>query len=221
MVVKKKRLGAPSGPRAVNIAETRERILMAAISQFAQHSFSGARIENICLQADVNPRMIYHYFQDKAGLYVAVLEHVLGNLRAHELKLDVLNSVPLEGLLSMFDFTFNHFDQHPELIRILSAENLMESAFLKNSTATPLAASPVVQHIKTLLERGEDDRSLRRGLDPLHLYVVMVSLSYFHKSNAYTLAVIWGKQLTTEKWRKEHRKLSRDILKTYLRASDK
>jgi AcrR family transcriptional regulator len=33
-------------------------------------------------QARANVRMVYHYFEDRAGLYVAVLERVLGRLQA-------------------------------------------------------------------------------------------------------------------------------------------
>ena len=217
MAVKLKRMGAPSGPRAANIAETRERILKAAIDQFAQNGFSGARIELICKHADVNPRMIYHYFQDKAGLYVAVLEQVLGQLRTEELKLDVSESEPFDGLLQMFDFIFDHFAGHPQLIRLLSAENLLEGAFLKNSVATPTVASPVVQHIATLLKRGETLGTVRAGLDPLHLYVVMVGLSYFHKSNAHTLSIIWNTSLTAQSWQDEHKDFAREMLSTFLR----
>ncbi|CAN0403183.1 unnamed protein product, partial [Laminaria digitata] len=36
MRVRSKRIGAPTGPRAVNIAETRERIRRAAIGQLGQ-----------------------------------------------------------------------------------------------------------------------------------------------------------------------------------------
>ncbi|MCF8465976.1 MAG: TetR family transcriptional regulator [Sneathiella sp.] len=221
MRAKRKRLGAPAGPRAVNIAETREKILKAAIEQFAQKGLTGARIESICAEADVNPRMVYHYYKDKEGLYVAVLEQVLGELRAEELALDVSRSEPFEGLLTMFDFIFGHFAKHPELIRLLSSENLLEGAFLKNSVATPIVASPVVEHIDTLLKRGEATGSVRSGLDALHLYVVMVGLSYFHKSNAHTLSIIWNKSLTSADWQEEHRRLGRDILVTYLRPAPK
>jgi AcrR family transcriptional regulator len=212
----KKRIGAPPGPRQANIAETRDRILKAAIAQFAQNGFSGARIELICKAADVNARMVYHYYTDKAGLYVAVLERVLGELRAEELKLDVSKAAPFEGLLTMFDFIFDHFAKHPELIRLLSAENLLEGTFLKGSTATPSVASPVVEHIETLLRRGERDGVVRENIDPLHLYVVMVALSYFHKSNAYTLSAIWTKSLLTKSWQREHYQMVRGILEAYL-----
>lgn len=212
-------MGAPTGPRAANIAETRERILKAAIAQFAQAGFTGARIDTICREADVNARMVYHYFTDKAGLYVAVLEAVLGDLRTEELKLDVSTSPPCEGLLEMFDFIFGHFSNHPELIRLLSAENLLEGEFLKNSVATPSVASPVVQLIGELLRRGEAARVVRPGIDPLHLYVAMVGLSYFHKSNAHTLSIIWGVDVASQAWQESHKVLARNMLETFLKPA--
>src|SRR5882757_7799257 len=78
-------------------APTRDRILQAAIDEFADKGFAGGRLETICTVARANIRMVYHYFQDKAGLYVAVLEHVLGELREEELKLDVDHVAPMDG----------------------------------------------------------------------------------------------------------------------------
>jgi AcrR family transcriptional regulator len=213
-----KRIGAPAGPRAANVAETKDRILRAAIGQFAQHGFSGARIEAICADANVNGRMVYHYYVDKAGLYLAVLEHVLGELRIEELKLDVSTSEPMAGLLTMFEFTFGHFSKHPELIRLLSAENLSEARTLRTSQQTPIVASPVIAQISELLRRGEADGTIRQGIDPVHLYVVMVALSYFHKSNAYTLAIIFGSHLLSEPWLADHRDVAREVLLSFLRA---
>lgn len=216
MRVRSKRIGAPTGPRAVNIAETRERILRAAIAQFAQSGFAGARIESICSAAGVNARMVYHYFTDKAGLYVAVLEQVLGELRAEELKLDVYKGDAVEGLLKLFDFIFDHFASHPELVRLLSAENLLAGEFLRSSVATPTVASPVVEYIDTLLRRGEIEGTVRAGIHPLHLYVVMVGLSYFHRSNAPTLSIIWQTDLAAPAWQQEHRRLAEDMLLAFL-----
>jgi len=42
---------------------------MSAIRAFSARGFYGARIEDIVAGADVNVRMIYHYFGSKEGLY--------------------------------------------------------------------------------------------------------------------------------------------------------
>lgn len=216
-MARKKKIGPPTGPRAKNTAETRDRILQSAIGHFAKGGFNGARTEAIARDADVGNRMIYHYFGDKEGLYVAALDHVLTGLRLEELKLDLSVTPPLEGLLTMFDFTSGHFERHPELVRLLSAENLLGATYLQRSEATPQVASPVVGQISDLLRRGEAEQSVRPGLDPLHVYVMMVALSYFHLSNAPTLSAIWNRDLTDSAWRAEHRRLSREMLRTFLR----
>ena len=113
-----------------NREQTRERILTAAIAEFSQKGFSGARIEAIARKAPTNVRMIYHYFGGKSPLYVAVLEHGLHDLRAEEQKLAVSTTEPIEGLLTLFDFVFSHFASHLELVSLLSGENLHKAMFM-------------------------------------------------------------------------------------------
>jgi AcrR family transcriptional regulator len=191
---------------------TRERILVAALGEFAEKGYAGGRLDAICATARANIRMVYHYFHDKAGLYVAVLEHVLGELRQEELKLDVDHMAPMEALLQLFDFTFDHFAAHPRLISLLSGENLLRAKFLKLSPRTPVISSPVLSLIRRLLKRGEADGTFRNGIDPLQLYVVIVGLSYFHLSNGHTLSVIFEHDIYEKKWLAEHKRIARDIV---------
>ncbi len=58
---------------------TRERILGAALKEFAARGFAGARVDRIALRARVNKRMLYHYFGSKAGLFRAILRLRVGD----------------------------------------------------------------------------------------------------------------------------------------------
>jgi len=196
---------------------TRERILRTAIAEFSEKGFSGARILTICRKSRANPRMIYHYFGGKDRLYVAVLEHVLGELRAEELKLDFEHVSPVEGMMQLFDFTYDHFGKHPELIHILSGENLLRARFLKKSARTPVVASPLIAMISELLKRGEKDGVFRRGIDPLQLYVSMVGFAYFHRSNAHTLSVIFKSDILKADWQNEHKRYAREMVLGFLK----
>ena len=197
---------------------TRERILAAAVKEFAAKGYSGARVDAICRASRANPRMLYHHFGDKAGLYVAVLEQVIGDLRREELKLQVDHVEPLAGMLQLFDFIHGHFASHPELIHLLSGENLLRGSFLRRSSKTPLVASPLLQLIAGLLRRGERHGVIRKGIDPLHLYVVMVALSYFHRSNAYTLSAIFRTDLLQSGWQEQHRQVAAEMLTRFLQV---
>jgi AcrR family transcriptional regulator len=197
---------------------TRERILRIAINEFSERGYSGARVLTICRKSRANPRMIYHYFGGKDRLYVAVLEHVLGELRAEELKLDFEHVDPVNGMMQLFNFTYDHFGKHPELIHILSGENLLRARFLKKSSRTPLVASPLIAMISELLKRGEKAGIFRRGIDPLQLYVTMVGFAYFHRSNAHTLSVIFKSDILKSDWQAVHKRYAREMLLGFLKT---
>ena len=48
---------------------TRERILSAALKEFAAKGFAGARVDAIARRAAINKRMLYHYFGNKEKLF--------------------------------------------------------------------------------------------------------------------------------------------------------
>ena len=201
-----------------NADRTREKILRAAIGEFSTHGWSGARVERIRQRARANTRMIYHYFGDKRRLYVAVLEHVIGDLRQEELRLEVDQIDPLEGLLQLYEFVDRHFAAHPELITLLSGENLLRGRFLSSTAKPPIISSPLMPLMKQLLRRGERQGLIRPGIDPLHLYVVMVGLCYFHRSNAHTLSYLFATDLLAPGWQSEHKKMALELLTQYLRS---
>jgi AcrR family transcriptional regulator len=208
---------APPAPKR-NADGTRDRILRVAIGEFAAKGYSGARIEAICRKARANPRMLYHHFGDKDGLYVRVLEEVLGGLREEEVEIAASHqqSEPLEGLMQLFAFIDRHFGEHPEFIQLLSGENLLHARFLRRSDKAAIITSPLIDLIDGLLRRGERQGVIRRGIEPLHLYVMMVSLSYFHRSNAHTLSAIFRADLQTAAWRADHRTAGAEMLRRYL-----
>jgi AcrR family transcriptional regulator len=216
------RSASPSAARARPKRDpdrTRQRILDAATREFAAEGYSGARVDTICKRARANPRMIYHYFGDKDGLYVTVLEHVLGELRREELKLEVDHVQPMTGMLQLFNFVHAHFGAHPELIPLLSGENLLRARFLRRSVKAPIVASPLIELIAKLLERGVKEGVFRAGIDPLQLYVMMVALSYFHRSNAHTLSVLFRTDLLDADWQVEQKRNADQMLTRFLERS--
>lgn len=210
------RLRAVSSHARRDPEATRAALLAAATAEFARHGYAGARIERLVKRAGTSVRMVYHYFGSKAALYIAVLEAAMRSLRHEELKLDLSDVEPLDGLLRLFDFIYDHFDAHPELISLLSAENLQRARYLRQSAAIQQMSSPVIGLIDALVGRGIAEGRLRRDLDPLQLYVSMVALSYFHLSNVHTLSVIFARDLTEPAWRRERREAGRAMLARYL-----
>jgi AcrR family transcriptional regulator len=66
---------SPSGTERKRDAErSRERILEAALVEFGEHGYAGARISAIAGRAGVNQQLISYYFDGKEGLYRALSE---------------------------------------------------------------------------------------------------------------------------------------------------
>jgi Tetracyclin repressor-like, C-terminal domain len=121
-------------------------------------------------------------------------------------------------MMQLFDFTYEHFGKHPELIHLLSGENLLRARFLKKSSKTPVVASPLIALISQLLRKGEASGEFRKNIDPLQLYVTMVGFAYFHRSNAHTLSVIFKSDILEPDWQDEHKRYAREMTLRFLRG---
>lgn len=56
---------------------TKQRLLEAAILLFGEKGYDATSLREICRQAEANSAAVNYHFQDKQGLYRAVLEHLL------------------------------------------------------------------------------------------------------------------------------------------------
>jgi AcrR family transcriptional regulator len=174
---------------------TRAAILAAATREFAEKGFGGARVDSIAARAGTNKRMLYHYFGDKEALYLVVLEEAYAGIRGAEATLDIWHRTPEDGLRELALFTWRYFVEHPEFISLLNTENLMRARFLKGSKRIREMQTHLVGELTSVLRRGEAEGVFAPGLDPLHVYLIMASMSVFYLSNQYTLSVIFGREL--------------------------
>jgi TetR/AcrR family transcriptional regulator len=211
----------PAERRPRDAAATSDRILEAAIAEFAEHGYAGARIDAIAQRADANMRMLYHYFGSKNDLYLRVLEAVFERIRLKEQKLKLKSMAPLPAMMKLFDFTYDHFASNPLFIRILTSENLLDGRHLSRSVRVSSLSSPLLVAMKEVLRRGEAEGVFRRGIDPLQIYVSMVAMSYFHISNGPTLSHLFSTNLSAARWRNERRWHASEILRAYLTMEPK
>lgn len=175
---------------------TSQAILAAATKEFAERGYGGARIDAIAERANINKRMLYHYFGGKDALYVAVLEGSYMAIRTAEHRLDLSHREPREGMRELVVFTWKYFIDHPEFLGILGTENLNKAKFLKRSARIFELHSPLVAEISGLLERGVASGEFRPGLDPVKIYMSIASLGAFFLTNRWTLSTIFRRNLS-------------------------
>jgi AcrR family transcriptional regulator len=54
---------------------SRQRLIAAALDEFAAKGYAGARVKDIAARAGLNPQLITYYFGGKEGLHQALQEH--------------------------------------------------------------------------------------------------------------------------------------------------
>lgn len=63
--------------------ETRARIVIAALKMFGERGFEGASTRDIATVAGVNAPALQYYFDNKEGVYLACVEHIVACLWEH------------------------------------------------------------------------------------------------------------------------------------------
>ena len=182
--------GRPSGQAA-----TRDNILRAAIDIFAKNGFAGGRVEEISKAANSTDRMIYYYYGSKEDLFVAVLETIYKELGDAEAALDLSGLDAEQALRQIIRFTWDHYRAHPEMLTLLSNENLHRGKHLARSKRVKDLSFPLISILSDVLARGVKERTFRAGIEAKDLYLTMCSLGYFYLSNKFTLSAFLGVNL--------------------------
>jgi TetR/AcrR family transcriptional regulator len=166
----------------------REAILNAAETIFAHDGFSGARVDHIAEAADYNKALIFHYFDDKLGLYQALMsrtkEGIFAQLgaafdrvfadgdgavtagRIHDFAADCVRAV------------FDYYSAHPQAARIMAWEAAEGwRAFAACAPQTPESWS---SRASDLLRRAQEVGIVRADLDPVIMFTMVMSLPLIH-----------------------------------------
>lgn len=209
-------LAVPEPAKRRDSERTRRAILAAALREFSQFGYAGARIERIAKHAKCNIRMLYHYFGAKRGLYLAVLEGAYDDIRKKEATLTWDIEQPLEGLLELMRFTFNYFQNNPLFEGLLRTENMMQGKFVSRSRPVAEGAFSLKKTISELIASGQAKGLFRDDLDPVQVYVTITALSRFHLANAYSMSAVLETDLKDKAWRRLRLEHALDLLKAYL-----
>src|SRR3954468_7649115 len=94
---------------------TRERILRAAVDEFAAHGYGGARIARIAAAAGANKERLYHYFRSKEGLFEAAVDDAMRQIVAAE-------PFHADDLGAYLGAMLAFHRAHPQLLALLLAE---------------------------------------------------------------------------------------------------
>ncbi len=131
-------------------AETRTRILDAALGEFSANGLAGARMDQIAAAAGVNKALLYYYFESKEKLYVAALELIAGKIRDRSMSVFLSPAAPGERLLRT---ALDHFDR---ILAQREFQSLMQQEMMRlhkgESGAMPILVKRVFGPLQAMFQ---------------------------------------------------------------------
>lgn len=151
---------------------TRERILQAAVEEFATHGYSGARVARIAEAAGLNAQLITYHFDGKAGLYRAVVERWRG----------VTEMIPQPGrsIAEIAGEFVRANAANRSYARLLAWEALGDAPAPGENADTDrqeAGRSEFFQRIAGDFQRRQESGELPADLSPQHLLLALIAIA--------------------------------------------
>lgn len=209
-------MARPATPpeRSRDRERTQVEILDVATREFAEHGYSGARVDDIAERTRTTKRMLYYYFGSKEGLFVAVLERAYAAIRDAEGAVDVDHLDPVGAIRRLAELTFDHHEAHPDFIRLVSIENIHRGEHMGDSLAAINA--PAVERIDRILQRGREAGEFREDVDAVDLHMLISSYCVFRVANRHTWQALFQRDLLDPALRDRYRSMLGDVVVEYL-----
>jgi len=203
----------PSTAQSKRSAETRARILDAALAAFAANGLAGARTEDIAAAAGVNKALIYYYFDSKEKLYHAALTLSAERIRDSSMAVFLSEGSPGESILRS---SLNHFDRivgqgefqslmQQEMIRLHKGESDAMTILIKR------VFTPVLDMYQSTVRAGIESGELI-PVDWLQMHFASLGANVFY----FLSAPVWRRVLPTDPMAPEALLRRRVLLVEYL-----
>ncbi|MFT6050926.1 MAG: TetR/AcrR family transcriptional regulator [Halioglobus sp.] len=152
---------------------TKAKLLEAASELFSYQGYDGVTAREIEKAADVHRGLVAYHFTDKASLWRAVADHILGEMRNQiSQREDILNEVSKEEQLAVIVRFYVRFNaRHPNVSALVSQEARIDSWRIRYL---------IDKHIKPGCDAIEAMAGQSLGIDRegfVHWYYIMISAS--------------------------------------------
>jgi TetR/AcrR family transcriptional regulator len=166
---------------------TRDALLNAAEEVFAEHGFDGARVDDIAEKAGYNKSLIFQYFDDKLGLYAAVVrraddqtrvmqDQALSALRDENVR---LKPEQIRDLMRNYiGWYFDYLVEHPRVMRIFNWE--MAEGWQTFSKIITQRDFDDVDQFAPIFQKFQQAGLLRSEVDPILQFTSALFMSHVY-----------------------------------------
>lgn len=198
----------PKGPAEPDRAE---RILEAADALFCAQGYDGVSIANVADAADVNKALVFYYYENKAGLFEAVLEKYY---EAHALALK--DAFEAEGpfrerLHRLIDAYLDFIESNQTYPRLVQLE-----VARTQSEHTGVIRSNMGYMLQWVEQTLGEELPAEGPLAPRQFFVTLSGLTINYYTYAPVLQKVWGSDPLAKRARDERRQHVHWVIDTLL-----
>jgi TetR/AcrR family transcriptional regulator len=168
------------------MADSKEKIIDAAIEVFAQKGKHGARMEEVAALAGVNKAMVYYYFSTKENLFKAAIvkiQTVQFNSVADKIEYIMKHiKSPVEKLTECIKAHFDTVSQNYSFAKILMEALISNPDYIHEAMESILKErhSKIHKSLEEILHEGVKQK-IFRNVDPVQtqISIMGMNLAYF------------------------------------------
>ncbi len=164
---------------------TRLDILRAALKKFAHAGYAGTSVQDIVDAASVTKPTLYYHFQNKAGLYQALIDF------AHDERLRLMQEAAgraetlRERLIEVLAALFEFLEKNRELMRLTFMTVFAAPGEIPPEIRYLEKCSRNYEFVHSLVKQGQRERILTRKYESQEL-----ALAIFGMLNVYAMAEV-------------------------------
>jgi TetR/AcrR family transcriptional regulator len=155
-----------------------DRILAAAARLFAEHGFEAASMNTIADAAGVSKANVFHHFNTKNDLYVAVLQHACRDASEHLNDLD-REGQPLGERLTRFAGAHLQSLLANDQVTRLSLRELLRDSSRHGQELAEKVYGEKFSRFVAVLRAGQQAGELRADIDPAVVATVLLGANVF------------------------------------------
>ena len=150
-----------------------EKVLSAALTEFAEHGYAGARVDSIAEKAKVNKAMIYYHFKSKEMLYERILKDITDNIFRQVQEAAVGEGDPLEVFYSIINRYMKMLSSFDMKIFQIMLREIASGGKHFRKIAIPNLAMPVFSIVEPLI-RSAKEQGKMRDVNPYYTFMQII-----------------------------------------------
>lgn len=149
---------------------TLKKIYESAKRNFTTHGYDRTSMESIALDAGVSKQILYYYFEGKSEIYNIVFNDMGVDAHREVFDFDFDALAPISAIRALFEMSF---ESKQAGSRLPTAEAIRQGGcMIKKGSDLQRAGLKAAEIFKRIIERGQQDGTIRKDIDPVFVHVL-------------------------------------------------